>query len=283
MAREKDSPNADTPSQPDTPHTQTGEPTPVALSEGAAVALSSVFARIVKPGREDRHTGKRPRPEASPVVLQKDEEVHATVAEQRAERRRQKESKRARLAFERNAHVVPDAATGAALEKELRAVATQGAVALFNAIANAQRALEATVADAKKKSSAVSKDKFMGLVKAGVIKTAAQKSSIQRKREDEVEDSEEHGDSDDEDVDQEDVSAEDEDEDEDDEDAVKPNASWLKDDFMTKGSSKLKDFDREAEAQSDDEDEDSGEEKDENDSDDAAEEETSGDPESTSD
>lgn len=196
---------------------------PVVLSEGAGVALGSVFNRLVKPksSRGSRVTGKkRPRSEKASVVLAENEDVQKSLAEEKKLRKEYKEAKKAKLQFENNALVIPDAATNAALEKDLLATATKGAVALFNAVAKAQKMNEDEKGSNKKKGPPVSRESFMSMMRAGVSKDAA--SDAGKKVEEE-------GSSDEE------ASA-----------MRKQGAKWLKNDFLTAGSTKLKDFDREA-------------------------------------
>lgn len=200
---------------------------PVVLSEGAGVALGSVFNRLLKSkggARGSRVTGKkRPRSEKGPVVLKENEDAQKSLAEEKKDRKEYKESKKAKLKFENNALVIPDAATNAALEKELLATATKGAVALFNAVSKAQKLNdEVSTGKAKKKGPPVSRESFMDMMRAGVNKEA---------KPTEDNDASEHYPSD------EDAGR-----------AKKPGAKWLKNDFLTAGSRKLKDWDREAPA-----------------------------------
>lgn len=198
-------------------------PAPVVLSEGAGVALGSVFNRLVKPKggeRGSKFSGKkRPRSEKGPVVLAESEEVQKNLAEEKKERNNYREAKKAKLKFENNALVIPDAATNAILEKELLTTATKGAVALFNAVSKAQKlSEEVSNGKTKKKGPPVSRESFMDMMRAGVNndKAAANGGS--------------GNDSSDDDAGQ----------------SNKPGAKWLKNDFLTAGSKKLKDWDREA-------------------------------------
>lgn len=185
---------------------------PVVLSEGAARALSSVAGRLLR--------AKRPRP----TVLAQNVQVREEAVAALEERRRERENKRARLRFEGNAKVIPDAATDAVLERQLLATATRGAVALFNAVALAQRkARAAESVEKKSKGKPVSKDSFMAMIQAGVAN---------------------------EDVGQ----------------KIDDKAAWLKDDFLSSKSKRLKDWDTADKAQSgsvesDDDGEDSASEK----------------------
>lgn len=149
----------------------------IILSAGAAQALSTVAARVLK----------RPR-----AVLSANDEVKEAERQHAKQVCRERDAKRVRLAFEANARVVPDAATDAARERTLRATATKGAVALFNAVTNAQRGMAS--------EKPVDKDMFMGMLKRGVAQ---------------VEDDE----------------------------VVEEKADWLKDDYLTKNSRKLRHFD----------------------------------------
>lgn len=199
---------------------------PVVLSEGAGVALGSVFNRLVKPkasGRGSKKaTGKRPRSENTPIVLAGSDEVQKSLEEDKKERQKYKEAKRAKLQFENNALVIPDAATNAALEKELLATATKGAVALFNAVSKAQKIGEEKASGkAKKKGPPVSRESFMDMMRAGVNKD---------EKPTEDKEASERAPSDDDDG----------------QEAKKSGAKWLKNDFLTAGSRKLKDWDREA-------------------------------------
>lgn len=180
------------------------------LSEGAGIALGSVVGRLLRAPKRPRVPGDRA------VVLAQSAEVAAAAEEEREERRKNRETKRAKIAFEANARVVPDAATSVVLEKALLATATRGAVALFNAVAKAQRpAKEAGKKKGKaEKGIPVSRESFMDMMRAGVKKDG-----------DDDDDHEEEADKDD--------------------DAEMPKVKWLKDDFLSAGSKKLKDFDRE--------------------------------------
>lgn len=203
-----------------------GVQAPVVLSEGAGVALGSVFNRLIKPkGRErasKKTTGKRPRSEKTPIVLAESDEVQKSLAEDKQEQRKYKEAKKAKLKFENNALVIPDAATNAALEKELLATATKGAVALFNAVSKAQKLGEEKASGkAKKKGPPVSRESFMDMMRAGVSKDGKP-------------------------ADDNEASGSEPSDDGDGREANKRGAKWLKNDFLTAGSRKLKDWDREA-------------------------------------
>lgn len=194
----------------------------VILSEGAGLALGSVFSRVIKPrsggDRSEKASGKRPR---STVVFAESEEVRESLVEKKEERRKFKEARKANLQFESNARVVPDAATDAALEKELLATATKGAVALFNAVAKAQKIAEDGGTADGKKGKPVSRKAFMDMMKAGVNKNAMVAESEKAEQ-----DSEE-----DEDTEKK---------------VIASGAKWLQDDFLTGGAKKLKDWDKKA-------------------------------------
>lgn len=197
-------------------------PSPVVLSEGAGIALGSVFSRLIKP-RASEQLGtsgrKRPRSEKAPVVLIESEEVQESLAEEKEERRKYKEAKKAKLKFETNALVIPDAATGATLEKQLLMTATKGAVALFNAVSKAQKVVEQKPAGKKKKGPPISRESFMDIMRAGINKEVPSKPET-NKLENESSDEEDK--------------------------VVKPGAKWLKEDYLTAGSKKLKDWDKDA-------------------------------------
>ena len=134
-----------------------------------------------------------------------------------------REARLAKLKFESNGRVVPDASTNAALEKQLVVTATKGAVALFNAVAKARKMAkieekEEKEVGRKRKKDALTKDSFLKLIRKGV----------KNEEEDEEED---------EDEDEEEMEREEE-------GAVRKKARWLKDDYMTRGSTKLKDWDK---------------------------------------
>lgn len=215
---------------------------PVVLSEGASIALGSVLSRFVAPVTDGKRTnvnGKRPRPVTKGpkhIVLADNEEVQASLTQQREQRQKLKQQKRAKLQFESNSRVIPDVALGAALERELIATATKGSVALFNAVAKAQKIAEEVSAKEKKKGPPVSRENFMDMMKAGVSKSVALPTG--KRPTDEGDESS---------GDKEKAS-----------DKPSDSVKWLKDDFMTIGANKLKEWDREEE----DDDEDSEEEQD---------------------
>lgn len=188
---------------------------PVILSEGAGVALGNVFNRLVNPS-QPKTTGKRPRSSKSPVVLAESEELHESLIAEQEERRKSREVKRARQTFETNALIVPDAATGAALEKELLVTATKGAVVLFNAVAKAQKGRGGRAGKGGK-GEMVSKDSFMSMMRAGVGKKA---EAGERKAGDELSDGE-------------------------DEEEQGGGAKWLRNDYLTARSKTLRDWDKE--------------------------------------
>lgn len=217
------------------------EPAPVVLSEGAGIALGSVFARLIKPRASERALtlGKRPRSEKAPVMFIESEEVQESLAEEKEERRKFKEAKKAKQKFESNGLVIPDAATGAPLEKDLLKTATKGAVALFNAVSKAHKIAEEKPAGKKKKKGPpISRENFMDIMKAGVNKESAPKpQGVQQ-----------GNDSSDEEV-----------------KPVKSGAKWLQDDYLTAGSKKLRDWEKDAsenamESSSDENETDSGDE-----------------------
>lgn len=237
----------------------------VGLSEGAAVALGAALSRIISTsgpatgrdaadpslkkaksarrkrqrsaGGDDADARKATRPRRRPVVLADDADVVAGLVGEREEKVRLKQAKRAKLLFEANARVVPDAATSAVLERALQATATRGAVALFNAVAKAQKAAEQR-ADGQKKGPPVSRDNFMKMMQEGVAQSSALPMRNSAKT---------NGDADDAD-----------------DDGLGPvkgstTAKWLKDDFLTSRAKKVKDWDQDepegGESSSDDDDE----------------------------
>lgn len=124
------------------------------LSAGACKALSSVLARLLS----------APFPEASGgagLVLGGDDEVVKAAAEEMADVARGREARRERRRFEGAARVVPDAATGAAIERKLRETGTRGVVALFNAVRKAQKGGE-------EEGEVVSKEGFLEMVRKGI-------------------------------------------------------------------------------------------------------------------
>lgn len=148
-------------------------------------------------------------------MLAESEEVHDSLVAEQEERRKSREVKRARQTFETNALVVPDAATAAALEKELLVTATKGAVALFNAVAKAQRGRGGRAREGAK-GEVVSKESFMSMMRAGVGKKV---EVGEKKVGDEVsEDEGERG----------------------------GGAEWLRTDYLTTKSKTLRDWDKEA-------------------------------------
>lgn len=192
----------------------------IILSEGAGIALGSVFWRLVK-----KRTAKRPR-STTHIVLSANEDVRKTLNATREEKKRVKDAKLAKHKFENNGRVIPDAATNAALEKELVVTATKGAVALFNAVSKARKAAEDNAQKSGKKGPVVSSDNFMDMMRSGIRKSG----SVSEKGVGEGEDLEES---------------------EDDEGTEQPTGSkakWLKDDYLTRASKKLKDWDKPVDA-----------------------------------
>lgn len=197
---------------------------PVVLSEGASVALGNVFKRLVGPEKQNG-SSRSSKKRLSSVVLGQSEEVEKALNEQAEEKKRLKKARKAKIEFENNSRVIPDAATGAALEKELLLTATRGAVALFNAVSKAQKEMEKREEEKvknRKKGPPVSRESFMAMMKSsweknelGSVKGAADRNV-------EKDDSDEH------------------------EDASKVHSKprWLKDDFLTARSRTLKDWDR---------------------------------------
>ena len=181
---------------------------PVVLSEGAGRALSNAVGRLLKP---EKGQPREKRPRSRLGILADNEEVQKESEQAIADRRKDKEAKKARLQFESNAKVIPDAATDAQLEKELLAIATRGAVSLFNAVAKAQKASAEKENEAKRKSSKgapVSRESFMNMIRTG---TANPEPAASRSE---------------------------------DEEESENKAKWLKDDYLTAGSKKLKDWDK---------------------------------------
>lgn len=129
-----------TPTAPDAP--------PVVLSAGAAQALAAVAGRVLRTGCK--------RPRTARGLLTAAPDVAEEQARQAAANAEEKQRRKARKLFDEMARIVPDAATDAAREKQLRATATRGAVALFNAVARAQRGAD----------NPVQRDKFMNMLKS---------------------------------------------------------------------------------------------------------------------
>lgn len=216
MVSTKEPAEADKPST-----TQAPESRPVVLSEGAGIALGSVFSRLIKPTASERlekTRGKRPRSEKPSVVFAQSEEVQEDLAKEKEEKRKVREAKKAKTQFENNALVIPDAATGAALEKELLVTATKGAVALFNAVSKAQKIAEEKPTRKKRSGPAVSRESFMDMMRAGVNKSVP--SAERNAPESDSSDS--------------------------DANAGATGAKWLKEDFLTLRSKKLKDWDEDS-------------------------------------
>lgn len=196
------------------------DPAPPVLSEGASIALGNVFTRLINQGTQEtsssKATGKRPRPPKNPVVLAESEEVRKNLDAEREERLKSREAKRARQLFETNALVIPDAATGATLEKELLVTATKGAVALFNAVSKAQRESQAkrTRSVNAGKRETVTKESFLSMIRSGVGKKVHGDERVK----DELNEKEKQGE----------------------------GAAWLRKDFLMGKSKALKDWDKEA-------------------------------------
>lgn len=194
---------------------------PAPLSEGAGKALGTVLRRLLDSSRDvSRREASAKRPRGLGLVLGDDDEVAKAAADDLAERTKEREGQRAKNRFESMSRVVPDAATGAATERGLKETATRGVVALFNAVAKAQKA-NAAKEDAKSKrgkdDEPVSREKFASMIQARI-----------RKRDDDSESN----------------SNEDE-----------PKAKWMKADFATRNSGKLKDWNRDVAADSSEDDE----------------------------
>lgn len=210
----------------------------VVLSQGAAVALGNALSRVLPSTGPDsskksvKQKGKRPRPSTDttgsdkPIVLAENEDVLKEISEEREQKRRQKEHKKKKLQFEQNARVIPDAATGAALEKTFLTIATKGTVALFNAVSKAQKVSNVKKTSTKQKGPAVSKKAFMEMMKENIEKTNT--ASLQTSNKDDQSDT--------------------------DSETKKPTrlkAKWLKEDYLISKEKKLKDWDRtEVEAES---------------------------------
>jgi Rrp15p len=201
-------------------------PAPAPLSSGAGKALGSVLSRLLD-DKKDGGLGlnKRPRPDLG-LILAADEDVAQAAHDEVVERTKDRENKRAKLRFEACGRVIPDAATGAAREKALRETATRGIVALFNAVSKSQKAASAadsavkTAADdaaarrAKKNKEPVSREGFMDMLRAGVNKPIPGGENAEKA-----------------------TGGEDE----------PTGASWMKDNYMTKGARKMKDWNKEDE------------------------------------
>lgn len=214
----------------------------VVISQGAAVALGHALSRVIpanvsEPDRKSfKKKGKRPRSLTDtkdprrPVVLAENEDVLKAVSEEHEQKKRHKKHKKQKLLFEQNAHVIPDAATGAALEKSFLTIATKGTVALFNAVAKAQKVSNRrrTVTE-KQKGPPVTKKAFMDMMKANIEKSVAMPLPSANK---EGHQSNSDGDT---------------------QKQTRLKAKWLKEDFLTSKAKKLKDWDRaEEEAESSD-------------------------------
>jgi hypothetical protein len=181
---------------------------PAPLSSGAGRALGTVLKRLLdssKDANQGVHVSKkRPRGELG-LILAGDEDVAKAAADQQAETAKDRESRRVRLRFEGLGRVVPDAATGAVVEKELRETATRGVLALFNAVAKAQKATgidAAPAVGASRKAEVVTRESFMEMIRAGVGRPSKE-------------------------IAEEDVEN-------------KDGARWMRDDYMTEGARKLK-------------------------------------------
>lgn len=199
------------------------------LSHGACRALGTVLGRLLESPGNDRDSErssrkKRPRGHVG-LILSGDAEIASAATREREERARERENKRAKLHYESLARVVPDAATGAAMEKALRETATRGVVALFNAVAKSQKNLLSAANSSKKKldpqgklgrqpqKEPVTKEQFMKMIRSGLKQQDDDASSSIR-------------------ADSDDSGTEDK------------KAPWLEEDFLTKGSEKLKSWDR---------------------------------------
>lgn len=197
------------------------------LSTGACKALGTVLGRLLGSSRDaldiSQKYKKRPRGSLG-LILADDEDIAHAAAREIEERAHERESKRAKLRFEGLSRIVPDAATGALKEKALRETATKGVVALFNAVSKSQKAFSSAMESSKDKSSAhepssrrklkepVTKEHFMNMIRTGVN----QSSSVAQSGECGASDNS---------------------------DAEKKRADWLRDDFMTKGTEKLRNWD----------------------------------------
>lgn len=199
-------------------------PAATVLSEGAGVALGNVLSRLIEPsvgeGQRRKTTGKRPRADRKPVVLADNEDVRDRLQREREDNKRLKLLRMEKMQFEKNARVIPNVTLNATLEKALLGTATKGAVALFNAVAKAQKAADELSAKEKKKGPPVSRDNFMNMMKASVTKSMALPAVNPRKQVDD-------GLSADEGI------------------PASASAKWLKDDFLTAGAEKLKQWDQE--------------------------------------
>lgn len=206
------------------------------LSSGACRALGSVLARLLDDSRDGARAAgaaaKRPRRAGGPgLVLGGDEEVAEALEEEVAARAREREGKRERLRYEALARVVPDAATGGKEEKGMKETATKGVVALFNAVAKAQKGGDGGGKGEGRgkagRGEVVSKEGFMDLIREGIRKEGG------RGEKEEEEDGGEEGDA----------------------------AEWMRDDYMTKAARKVRNFGKGGSG-SEDGDEDDGEDDD---------------------
>jgi Rrp15p len=192
---------------------------PAPLSSGAGRALGTVLKRLLDSSKDASNgihvSRKRPRGELG-LILAGDEDVANAAAEEQAETAKDRESRRVRLRFEGLGRVVPDAATGAVAEKEMRETATRGVLALFNAVAKAQKAASTDSGQtpgAAKKAEVVTRESFMEMIRAGVERPS--KGEVEADREN------------------------------------KNGAKWMRDDYMTEGARKLKYWNREDVAKAD--------------------------------
>jgi hypothetical protein len=194
---------------------------PPPLSSGAGRALGTVLKRLLDPSKDANNgiasASKRPRGDLG-LILAADEDVAEAAAEEQAETAKDRENRRARLQFQGLGRVYPDAATNAPLEKNLRETATRGVLALFNAVAKAQKVADVgkSAPDGTKNKEAVTRESFMEMIRAGVAKTS--------KTVDEGDQGPHAG------------------------------AKWMNDDYMTEGARKLKNWNKEEDADVDSED-----------------------------
>lgn len=218
----------------------------ILISDGAAIALGSALSRFLSYDQQKRSakkgSTKRSRliPKYSennnkPIVLIENEEVNKELSELLEQKKKYKIQRQRKITFESNARVIPDAATGIVMEKLLLQTATKGSVALFNAVSKAQKTAAdevAKVARKKKQDKAVSKESFMKLMKAGINKNLAMAMPMNI-------DQKSHKMDDDDDVDEVEGKKEEH------VAGQGGSAKWLRDDFLTSGSKKMNDWDKE--------------------------------------
>ncbi|TMW59660.1 hypothetical protein Poli38472_004729 [Pythium oligandrum] len=114
--------------------------------------------------------------DAQPILAKRTTARMREIMNEKKEVKKDRVSAAEKRAKERKDNVIPSHVT-AVKDRQLRKIATKGVVALFNAIAKHQHQTGKTTEKEDKKVKELSKENFLGLLKASSQKTAASDSS----------------------------------------------------------------------------------------------------------